>query len=134
MSRPRYRWWGFVRRMVADYRGLKAAHDELHQPAITAAAATVHAGGISRSTENVALRQLARDDQAAFDAVSAAIASTRLLPEGPLRLKLIQRMYWARDRQTLDAAAAELFISYRTARRYHAQFIQTVAVCYGFEL
>lgn len=136
MSKPRYRWWGFVRRMIRDYPGLKNQLDDLHQQSVTPSLSGMPGGGaINRSTEMTALRQLSNpDDQAAYEAVTKAVEVTLLKSGGDEKLALIRLMYWASCPRSFTAAADELHISSRTARRWHAQFVRTVAVCYGFAL
>lgn len=135
MSSPRYRWWGFVRRMIRDYRSLKAQHDDLHTQSITAAATGMPRGGGSRSAvENLALRQLPADDQKAFDAVSRAVEITNLLPDGELKLALISYVYWNKQQHPVKDGALQLHISRRTAERWHAEFVRLVGKCYGFEV
>lgn len=133
MSKPRKRWWGFVRRMIRDYPGLKNALTDLRQQTVTASLSGMPGGGGSgRSTETAALRRLPDpDDQAAYDAVAKAVELTELKPGGQEKIELIRLMYWARCPKTLTAAADELYISSRTARRWHAQFVRTVAMCHG---
>ena len=136
MSKPRYRWWGFVRRMIRDYPGLRNALEDLHQQTVTPSlSGTPGSGGINRSTEAVALRKLPnRDDQAAYEAVTKALEVTALCQSGNEKSELIRLMYWASCPMSITAAADTLHISTRTARRWHAQFVRTVAMCYGFAL
>lgn len=136
MSKPRKRWWGFVRRMIRDYPGLKNQLDDLHQQSVTPSLSGMPGGAaVSRSTEMAALRQLPDpDDQAAYDAVAQAVELVRLKPGGEDRLALIRLVYWSREPQKITAAADTLHVSPRTARRWHGQFVRTVATCYGFSL
>lgn len=133
MSKPRARWWGFVRRMIRDYPGLKNALIGLQQQTVTASLSGMPSGGgENRSTETAALRRLPDpDDQAAYEAVAKAVELTALKPGGPEKMELIRLMYWARCPKTIYGAADELHISTRTAQRWHAQFVRTVAVCHG---
>ena len=133
MSKPRKRWWGFVRRMIRDYPGLRNALIDLQQQTVTASLSGMPAGGgANRSTEAAALRNLPDpDDQAAYEAVAKAVELTALKPGGQEKMELIRLMYWARCPKTITAAADELYISSRTAKRWHAQFIRTVAICHG---
>ena len=135
MSRPRERWWGFVRRMIRDYRSLKIQYEDLHSQSITAGTSGMPKGsGNSSVVENLALRQLPRDDQKAYDAVSRAVEITDLLPDGVLRLALIRYVYWNKRQHTVKDAALQLYISRRTAERWHAEFVRLVGKCYGFEV
>lgn len=58
-------------------------------------------------------------------AVQAAIEATEALPNGADRLRLIDLVFWTRT-HTLDGAALKLYVSKRTARRWHTEFIREV--------
>lgn len=135
MSSPRYRWWGFVRRMIRDYRGLKAAYEDLHSQSISADTTGMPKGGSSgRTVESIAMRCLPKDDQKAYDAVTNAVEITRLLPDGELRLALIRFVYWGQGWRRVEDAELVLPISGITAKRWHGDFVRLVAKCYGFSL
>ena len=135
MSSPRYRWWGFVRRMIRDYRSLKIEYEDLHSQNVTASISGMPGGGgAGRSVENIALKQLAADDQKVYDAVTRAVEITNLLPDGELKLALIRYVYWNKQQHTVKNAALQLYISRRTAERWHAEFVRLVGKCYGFEV
>ena len=135
MSSPRYRWWGFVRRMIRDYRGLKVQYEDLHSQNVTASISGMPGGGgVGRSVENIALKQLPADDQKAYDAVSRALEITNMLPDGELKLALIRYVYWNKQQHPVKDAALQLHISRRTAERWHAEFVRLVGKCYGFEV
>ena len=36
MSKPRYRWWGYIRNVIRAYPELKKEYDALHQQSVTA--------------------------------------------------------------------------------------------------
>lgn len=134
MSKPRSRWWGFVRRMIRDYPALSRALDDLHEQSITAQCSGMPSGGgANRSVETIALRQLPEDDQKVYDAVSKAVEGIHLRPDGPSRLKLIELMYWSKHRFTVKSAALALHISEPTAKRWHGDFVRLVGRCYGFK-
>lgn len=135
MSSPHYRWWGFVRRMIRDYRGLKEAYADIHSQNVTASASGMPGGGgCGRAVENIALKQLPVDDQKVYDAVSKAVEITGLLPDGDLKIALIRYVYWGKDQRKVKDALLVLHISRRTAERWHAEFVRLVAKCYGFEV
>lgn len=135
MSKPRYRWWGFVRRMIRDYPGLKTEWEDVHSQSITPNMSGMPGGGSAgRTVESVALRQLAPDDQKVYDAVSRAVVLTELRPDGKQRLALIDLVYWQKKNKLIKDAALLLFISKRTAERWHSEFVQLVGKCYGFEI
>lgn len=135
MSSPRYRWWGFARRMIQDYRSLKIQYEDLHSQSITAGTSGMPRGsGNSSVVESLALRQLPKDDQRVYDAVSRAVEITNLLPDGELKLDLIRYVYWNKRQHPVKDAALQLHISRRTAERWHAEFVRLVGKCYGFEV
>lgn len=65
-------------------------------------------------------------------AVAAAVEATGGLPDGEMRLKLIDSVFWAQT-HTLVGAALELNICDRVARKWHGQFIRKTGVNYGLE-
>lgn len=136
MSTAKFRWWGFARRMIRDYPSLKEQWDDLHEQSITAGdSGTGGGGGVSRKTEQVALRTLpSADDQKAFDAVNRAIELTTLKPDGDRCLQLIGLMYWSRTPMAMAAAAYKVHISEPTAKRWHGAFVRLVGKCHGFEV
>lgn len=135
MSKPRYRWWGFVCRMIRDYRGLKVAYDDLHEQAVTADTSGMPRGsGAGRGVEMIALRQLPKDDQEVYDAVTRAIEITRLRPDGSDRLKMIRFIYWNKEQHKLKDAALYSHVSEITAKRWHGDFVRLVGKCYGFDI
>lgn len=133
MSKPRYRWWGFACRMIRDYRGLKAEYEDLHTQTITADTSGMpREGGTGRAVEAIALRQLPKDDQEVYDAVTRAIEITRLRPDGEERINMIRFIYWNRKQHRLRDAALHVHISEPTAKRWHGDFVRLVGSCYGF--
>lgn len=135
MGRPRYRWWGFARRMIRDYRSLKKQYDDLHSQSITADLSGMPKGGGSgRTVEAIALRELSADDQKVYDAVSRAVELTKLLPDGSDRISMIRYIYWHKKSHTVKDAALQIHVSRRTAERWHAEFVRLVGKCYGFDV
>lgn len=127
MSKPRYRWWGYVKNVIRAYPGLKREYDDLHEQSITAnISGTGGSGGISRGTESIAIRELPRPKQREYDAVRQTILLTEHLRTGLDRLKLIDMVFW-KGTHTLAGAAMALNISYDTAIDYHGDFIMLVA-------
>jgi len=103
MSKPRYRWWGYVRRVVRDYQKLMAANS------------------------------LTVDDRKDRDAVTRAIDQTSQQPNGENRLSLIKGVYWGSVEQCIEDVAFQLYISNETAKRWHGEFIRLVADGLGFD-
>ena len=135
MSKPKFRWWPFVKAMIRDYPKLEKNWRSIHEQSITANISAMPKGGSAgRTVENIALRQMIPDDQKVYDAVSRAIELTRLLPDGKRRLDMIELTYWAKKPMTLKSASLHLYISERTAKRWHGSFVRCVAMCYGFQV
>ena len=132
MSRPRYIWWSYVQGMLRKYPERAAALGELHAVGLTAryGAQTGGGRGPGRTTEAVALRQLPAMEQKEYDAVRRALEHAGSLPDGALRLELVRLVYWDRTHR-LYAAAREIGVSERTAKRWNAWLIRRVAVNYG---
>lgn len=135
MSKPRYRWWGFARRMIRDYQGLKDAWEDIHSQSLTANISGMpRGGGAGRTVEAIALRQLPPDDQKVYDAVTRAIEITSLRNDGIERLGLIEMMYWSKKNLPLKDAALHLNVSEPTAKLWHGDFVRLVGMCYGFKV
>lgn len=105
MSKPRYRWWGFARKMIRDYPGLRDAVDDLPD-----------------------------DDRKVYDAVTEAIEITKLRPDGVERIAMIRFIYWGRKQNSVKDAALHIHVSQRTAERWHSAFVRLVGKCYGFNV
>lgn len=133
MSKPRYRWWGYVRNLVRDYPALDQELQDLRSQQITSSLDHVHGHGIpGRSTEDAALRQLSPAKQAAHDAISKAIEQTRSRSNGEDRIKLIDMVFW-RQTHTLDGAAYALGYSYDRAKQLQGDFLRLVGFNRGLE-
>ena len=114
---------------------LKQELDDLHEQTITSGDAGVGSGsGDNCTVERIALRKLSKDDQDAYDAVSKAIELTMLRKDGKERIELIRKMYWQKRKTTIKAAIVGLYISDRTAKRWHGDFVKLVAKSYGFKV
>ena len=131
MSRPRYGWWGYVKDMIRRYPPLKEEYADLHTQMVTPCYTSISGGGsASRATELIAVRELPHTKQREYEAVRRAIAATERMSASRDRIKVIELVFWKRS-HTLDGAALMIPCSYRTARRYHSEFIMMVASCYG---
>lgn len=131
MSRPRYDWWPYVKGMIRRYPALKVELQELQGQSITPSYSGVTVqSGTSRSTELTAIRELPTTKQREYEAVRRAIVATERMTASRDRLRLIDLVFWKQSHD-LEHAAVIIPCSYRTARRYHAEFIKTVAAMYG---
>lgn len=127
MSKPRARWWGYVRAVIRAWPDLKRKAEELRAPSITPHYGhSGGSGGTSDPTAQTALRQLPRQEQREYEAVEAAIRETGRMSDGETRLTIIELVFW-RQSHTLEGAAQRTHVSYRTARRKQNDFVRLVA-------
>lgn len=133
MSKPRYRWWGYVKAVIRAYPELKARYDELHSASVTAAYGSfAGGGGPGDPTGRTAVRELPRQEQIEYDAVRQAIEETAAMRTGRDRLRIADMVFWKRS-HTLDGAAMCIPCSWRTAAQYHGDFIHLVAKYMGLK-
>lgn len=132
MSKPRNIWWSYVKAMIRRFPALKSELEAMKEPSVTAKYDQVgHGSGISKPTEQTALRQLSPVKQKEYDAVNAAINLTLTKPQGTDHMKLIECMYWSRTHYNLAGAAQKVPTTEITAKRWHSEFVYTVAEFYG---
>ena len=74
------------------------------------------------------------DDLKDMSAVSMAISETLHLPQGEDRIKFLYLVYWNGNNTRIKDAVPLLFISERTAERWHSDFIRAVGKNRGFEI
>lgn len=133
MSRPRYRWWGYVKNVIRAYPELERRATEQPTGSLTAKyGPTVPSGGEGRPVEGVAVKRLSGRDMAEYEAVRAAIRDTAKLPNGEMRLRIIEMVYWKRS-HTLWGAGREVGYSYRHTQRIHERFAYLVAENLGLK-
>lgn len=131
MSRPRYDWWPYVKGMIRRYPALKAELADLRSQSTTPNYSGLPgAAGAIRAAELIACRELPSNKQREYEAVRRAIAATERMTAGRDRLRIIDLVFWKRS-HTLEGAALTIPCSYMTARRYHSEFIMTVASLFG---
>lgn len=132
MSKPRYDWWPYVKGMVRRYPALRAEYADLHSQSVTANYSGMpRSGGVSRGTEDIAVRELPTNSWREYEAVRRAIEQTERYQNGLQRLAIIRMVLW--DRQyTLDGAALQIPCGIATAKRWHSEFVRLVASNYGF--
>lgn len=104
MSKPREIWWSYAKAMIRQYPK------------------------INQNTANK--QQLQPVKQKEYDAVKKAIEITNRKTNGANRMELVRLVLWC-DGCTVDQAAARLYLSESTARRYHRDFVRLVGQCYG---
>lgn len=131
MSKPRFDWWPYVKGMIRRYPALLAEWEDLAVPSITPNYDAVgHGSGISKPTEQAALRQLRGIKQKELESVQKALDITAQLPNGTERLKMIELVFWKRT-HNLDGAALQLHYSWRTVAGWHRDFIRQTAKFFG---
>lgn len=131
MNVTRDPWWGYCRNIVRMYPVYLARYRALHDVSMTANYTGLPGDNSpSRSTEDVATRELTRTEQRSLDAVEAAIRATQQRKDGKERLRLIGLVYWPKRPDQafrLYEACNKVNISERTAKRWHRDFILSVA-------
>ena len=135
MSTNSYDWWPGVTRMIRNYPARKQEYEDLHSQTVVADLSGMpRGGGGGRTTETIALRQMAPAKQMEYDAVTKAIEITKLMPNGDLRVELIRRMYWKGKKQSISSVTYGLNISFETGKAWHKAFVTLVGTCYGYIL
>lgn len=130
MSKPRYRWWSYVKWCIRDYPAKCRELDEMRSHGAVRIDGMPKGGSSSRSTEDRALRGFSGQKEREYEAVRRAVDHARTLPDGDDVLVLIDLMYW-RQTHTLEGAARKARMSARTARRRNHAFITAVAAGMG---
>ncbi len=132
MSKPRYIWWDYVKKMVKQYPTLKKEYQRLKETSITAKiTGEPRGGGISDPTAASALRELPPVQQKELEAVERAIETTLSLSDGEAKLRLIRLKYWSGREDKLINVALRIPCGEATAKRWHGEFIRLVAENYG---
>lgn len=122
MSKPRYKWWGYIRRVLCAYPELRSDLDELKETLKAKGENVVRGSGAGRPVEVLATATLPdRQEQRELEAVEKALNDadevTRKLAE----------MVFFKQTHKLYGAALTLFISYETAKRRQKRLILAVA-------
>ena len=135
MSTASNDWWSNVTRMVRNYPARKKEYEALHTQSLVADTTGMpRGGGFSRTTENIALREMPRMKQQEYEAVTRAIEITRMMPNGELRLELIRRIYWQGKKLRIEDVINSIGVADVTGKRWHGAFIQLVAECVGYKI
>ena len=134
MSKPRYKWWGYIKNVIRAYPGLKREYEDLHEQSITANLSGMPGGGgVSRGTENIAIRELMPTAQKEYEAVKRAVEITSRITNGEMLIKIIALSYWKNAKSLYDAGCSVGY-AYKTTRKIHGDFIKLVGFCYGYDL
>ena len=133
MSKPRYYWWSYVRAMIRNYPVLKASLEELHEVKVTAAYGLNGgggSGGISRPTEQAAIRELPTTQQREYEAVKRALTYYADKSYGEDFLRFVSLYYW-QQRGTIAAISRRMSYDPRYIREWNRNFVRAVAKNYG---
>lgn len=118
--------------MIRAYPARKKEYEQLHEPSVTANMSGMPGGGgVSRGTEDIAIRELPNAQQREYEAVRRAIEATKLLPNGEQRLRIIELVYWKRIRTTVEGAAMRVGYSEDRGKQLHGDFVRLVGKMYG---
>ena len=132
MSKPRYKWWSYVRWMIRLYPE-RVAELRRRQEANTTAAYGIRApsgSDVHRSTEDLGTVSLGSVVDREMQAVRLALEEIAAMPNGDQRLRIIEMYHWKRT-HTLDGASYAAGVSDVTGRRWNAEFIGLVAKYFG---
>lgn len=83
-------------------------------------------GGVSRTTEAAAIRELPSEKALALAAVESACNLSAYMGGGKIREDLIGAMYWTGCYMNIAEAADVVHISREQAQKYHADFVNLV--------
>lgn len=127
-------YWAGAKEAVRAYPKHKAELQRLHSQKITANLNGMPGGGgASRTTENIALKELSPSKQKDYEAVHLAIEQTQRERSGDEVMKLIRMKYWQGNELTLADIALRLHYSEKTMKRWHSEFIRKVLKNRGLE-
>ena len=106
MSKPRFRWWGYILAILRAYPELCAKLQQLKDQHITVSYEPSGGGkgGISRPTESAALAELRGTEGKEYNAVRQAIEYTSKLRNGAERNALIDMVFFKKS-HSLEGAA-----------------------------
>ena len=132
MSRPRYKWWSYVKWMIRLYPERVAELRRRQEAAVTPNYNAMPGGSEpSRTTEELGTASLGRAVDREVVAVRRAIEETERMSTGEIRMGIIDLVYWKKT-HTVPGACLACTVAERTGRRYHADFVYLVAK--NFEL
>ena len=133
MSRPRYRWWPYVKNVIRAYPELRKT---LTEPVCTPMTARygpqTPQNGPGRALEGAVVKRLSDREADDYEAVKAAIRETAKMENGEARLAIIDLLYWKRYWKTIDGAAYEVGYSTDRAEDFHGEFIRLVGFYMGY--
>ena len=126
MAKKQNNWREETKRIIRAYPALLREEAELHDSRITPSLSGMPgAGGVSRKTENIAMKELPPGSQRELDAVRKAISTTDRYRNSRDRLKVIDLVYW-KQTHDLHGAAMRCHYSYESVQEWNAAFIELV--------
>ena len=126
MSKPRYRWWGYVKNVIRSYPELKERLLETPETAVTARYShQTRQSGTGRPVECSVVQRLSSRDAEEYEAVNAAIRETARMSNGEARLAIIDLVYWKRS-HTLAGAGMQVGYSPDRSKEVHGEFVRLV--------
>ena len=127
MSRPKYKWWSYVRWAIKLYPDRVAEIRRRQAQSITPNYNAMPGGSdVTRVTENLGMVSLGATVDREITAVEDAIHETHKRKDGDMRMALINMVYWEKS-HTLPGACMKLCISEGTGRNWNAEFVYLVA-------
>lgn len=134
MSKPRDNWRPYVINALYDYYRYKDIVRQAHTQRVTAQYNKGRSGGgATRTTEAVALRSgLTRQQEKELQAIEKALKTTRRGPDGKIRVRIIEMIYF-RNTHTIEGAAQQVHVSYSTAWRWADTFVRLVGKNLGLD-
>lgn len=135
MGKPKDDWFNSAVWVVRNYPNRKREYEELHTQSIGSEMSGMpKSSDVSRTIENIALREMAPMKQLEYNAVNNAIAVTKMLPDGDKRVAMIERMYWKGKKLNIDDVIYSVGIAEATGKRWHGAFIRQVGEFMGYLL
>lgn len=135
MGKPKDDWFNSAVWVVRNYPNRKKEFEELHTQSVCSDMSGMpKSSDVSRTIENIALREMAPMKQLEYDAVTRAIAVTKLLPDGDKRVDMIEKMYWKGKKLNIDDVTYSVGIAEATGKRWHGTFIRQVGEFMGYLL
>lgn len=134
MSNPKDDYRPNIVWTIRNYPARKKEYEELHRQAMAFQMTGMPSGcEVSRAAENIALREMAPMKQREYEAVTKAIAVTKMLPNGDKRLELIERKYWKYGNIQMKYVIPHVHVAEATGWRWHKEFIDLVGDFLGYK-
>ena len=96
MSKPKEPWWPYMQNILYNY------------------------------PHNMRQKELSKNRKKEIRKIQEAMEETECLPDGKLRCRLIEMLYF-RQSHNLHGAAAACYVSYSTAKRWRGEFLHLLA-------